>query len=109
MTDDEIQALKAKYAGADLRIISNDELEIEIVVDAKKLAREWPRFRALLQDDAQEMQAHKMLVLAGIVEPSAEAFRALIEERSLPACWEILANQCGKIVGASRATKHKKI
>jgi hypothetical protein len=106
MTDDEITALKAKHAGADLRILHNEDHDMEIVVKVPSGA-EWTRFRSMQQDDAQAPIALKTLVLACIVQPGPDDFRRTLDK--LPGLTETFGGELVKIAGVSRATSSRKL
>lgn len=106
MTNDTIEKVKAANPGADLRVIANQELGIEVIVRAPNKA-EFRRFRTMYGDPAQRAIASEAFLLGCIAEPTAEEFRATLDR--YPALAESFAGELCEIAGAIGTVTNRKL
>lgn len=106
ISETDIAALKERFPGVELNLISNEDAGMEIVARTPPKG-EWDRFRTMQQDDSQAAYALRTLVLGCIVKPTAEEFRTILETR--PGLAETFGARLVKIGGVSSATTHRKL
>lgn len=106
ITDAEVEALKTKHVGADLRLLRNEDHDMEIVCKVPPPG-EWTRFRSMQQDDAQAPIALRTLLFSCVVKPTPDEFRGVVDR--LPGLAETFGGELVKIAGVSRATSSSKL
>lgn len=106
LTDELIAKLKEANPGAELSVISNEDVGIEVVVKTPNDV-EWRRFRTQSADDAQKSGALRFLVLACVKHPDSATFMAAVNAR--PGIIETIGNKLVEIAGVSMATTVRKL
>jgi hypothetical protein len=105
-TLDETTKAKLKADHGDR--IEEIELDDDLVVVAKPPSEgEYERFTAMVMDDEQKPKAMKTLVLACVVYPPRDEFRALIKDR--PALVGSIGKELHSMAGAAKVVKRKKL
>jgi hypothetical protein len=88
--------------------IEQIDLDDDLFVVAKPPSEgEYERFTSMLLDDEQKPKAMKTLVLACVVYPPKDEFRALIKER--PALIGTIGKELHAMAGAAKVVKRKKL
>ena len=106
LTDETIAKLKDANPGAELSVIANDEVGIEVVVKTPDDGT-WKRFRSQSADDAQRSMALRGLVMACVIYPAGPDFMAAVARR--PGIVETIGNKLVEIAGVSMATTVRKL
>jgi len=106
ITDDQIAKLKEANPGAELTLISNDDVGIEVVAKTPDDGT-WKRFRAQSSDDAQRSIALRGLVMSCVVFPAPADFGAAVNRK--PGIIETIGNKLVEIAGVSLATTTRKL
>lgn len=106
ITEEQIAKQHAANPGAELHVISNADLDIEILVKAPNDG-EWKRFREMQTDDAKRPHAPRQLVIGCILEPPSAEFSQMLTTR--PGLAETFANDLVEIAGVSRANTRRKV
>lgn len=106
ITEEQIASLKAANPGAELTLVSNAEVGMDIVVRVPSEG-EWTRFRTQQGDEALRPMALRTLILACIVQPPATEFMGILAQR--PGLAETFGADVVAIAGVSRASTRRKL
>jgi hypothetical protein len=106
ITDERIKQLKAEHPDKDLRLLANEDVDMEIVVRLPT-GGEWSQFRAMQADETKKPHALRKLLLDCIVEPPRAEFIATLDV--LPALAETFGSELLTVAGLSRATTSRKL
>ena len=106
ISDEERQALKAKFPNVDLELISHPTYEDEAVARPPTEA-EWRIFRQKQEAKAEGDAPGDFLVEACIVWPDKDGRAAAFKKR--PAMREVWAGELTEIAGATRLARRSKL
>jgi hypothetical protein len=106
VTDEQIVKLKEANPGAELTLIQNDDVGIEVVVKTPDDGT-WKRFRSQSSDDAQRSVALRGLVLSCVVHPAGPDFASAVARR--PGIIETIGGKLVEVAGVSMATTARKL
>lgn len=106
ITDDQIAKLKEANPGAELTLIQNDDVGIEVVAKTPDDGT-WKRFRSQSSDDTQRSVALRTLVFACVVFPANADFAAAVSRK--PGIVETIGNKLVEVAGVSMATTTRKL
>lgn len=106
LTEELIAKLKEANPGAELSVIEEGEIGLEVVVKVPDEGA-WRRFRAQQDDDAQSSIALRGLVFACVVHPVPADFVPIVARR--PGIVETVGGKLVKIAGVSRAATIRKL
>lgn len=106
ITDDQVLKLKADNPGAELTVIENDDVGIEVVVKTPDDGT-WKRFRSQNSDDAQRAGALRALVFSCVLFPPGLDFVAAVARK--PGIVETIGSKLVEIAGVSMATTTRKL
>lgn len=106
ITNEQIDALKAAHPDDELHLLSSAEVDMELVVKAPRAA-EWKLLRSRQADEAKKPTAMRDFLLACLIEPSPQAFTAVLAQR--PGLAETFGVELLEIGGLSRDAVHRKL
>lgn len=103
ISDETIAEVKAKHAGADLRLLDAGGEQIIVKVPNRG---EWKRFRTMLTSGDATV-ASETFVQGCLVYPSTAELGAMLER--LPALGQVFAERLAAMAGAGRDATEKKL
>lgn len=104
--EEKVAELKAANPGVDLRVIRDEDNDIEVVVRPASEA-EYKRLRAQQSEASTEPMAGKVFLLGCLVYPSAADFAAI--SARYPAVVDTFSNRLAKIAGVTKAVTDRKL